>query len=38
MNSKSTTLAIPFITYNEGQGFSLSKEAEEFLLALPEER
>lgn len=35
-NSKNgSTMALPFITYQEGQGFSLSKEAEEFLMALP---
>jgi hypothetical protein len=38
-NSKNTsTMALPFITYQEGHGFALSKEAEEFLLSLPEER
>lgn len=35
-NSKNTsTMALPFITYQEGHGFSLSKEAEEFLMSLP---
>lgn len=39
MNSKNKeTLAIPFISYEEGKGFKLNEQAEEFLLNLPEDR
>lgn len=34
-SKNSEACAIPFIAYQEGVGFSLSKEAEHFLMSLP---
>ncbi len=38
MHSEDSALAIPFISYVENEGFSLSAEAEEFLNSLSENR